>query len=88
MFVVDGGISGRRHLVRRGRLLHSDEMRVVERMEGWETVWQATVEDPKVLTAHGPCRPGLPSRRSSLGRVAEVSRPMVMLLNDDHHLQR
>ena len=72
--------------------LHTDAMHVVERLwkDGENLVWQATVEDPKVLTAPWvmPARVTKPSTDAleESPRCVESDRPR--LLNDDHHLQR
>ncbi|HKC57946.1 MAG TPA: hypothetical protein VKC35_17565 [Vicinamibacterales bacterium] len=71
---------------------HTDAMHVVERIwrDGDNVVWQATVEEPKVLA-----RPWvMPARllRPSTDSVEEsprcVESDAPRLLNDDHHLQR
>ena len=75
-----------------GGYFHSDAMRVIERMwkVGDNLVWQATVEDPNVLTAPwtAPARLIRPSTDSleESPRCIETDGPK--LLNDDHHLQR
>ena len=72
--------------------LHSSDMRVIERLwrDGENLVWQATVEDPIVLTAPWVMPPRL-IRPST--EVLEESPKCVetdggKLLNDDHHGQR
>ena len=71
---------------------HSDAMRVIERIwkDGENLVWQATVEDPKVLTAPWTMPPRL--TKPSLEPLEEspkcVETDSPKLLNDDHHLQR
>jgi hypothetical protein len=72
--------------------LHTDAMHVVERIwkDGDNLVWQATVEEPKVLAKPWvmPARL-LKASTDSLEespRCVESDRPR--LLNDDHHLQR
>jgi len=71
---------------------HTDAMHVIERIwkDGDNLVWQATVEEPKVLA-----RPWvMPARllRPSNDAVEEspkcVESDAPRLLNDDHHLQR
>jgi len=71
---------------------HSDQMRVIERMwkVGDDMVWQATVEDPVVLTAPWT----MPARLTHRSTEALEESPKCVesdghkLLNDDHHLQR
>jgi hypothetical protein len=71
---------------------HSAEMRVIERLwkDGPNLVWQATVEDPVVLTAAWVMPPRLiqpstdPLEESP--KCVETDGPK--LLNSDHHLQR
>jgi hypothetical protein len=71
---------------------HSSEMRVIERLwkVGDNLVWQATVEDPVVLTAPWVMPPRL--IRPSTERLEEspkcVETDGSKLLNNDHHLQR
>ena len=71
---------------------HSSEMRVIERLwkAGDNLVWQATVEDPVVLTAPWVMPPRL--IRPSTERLEEspkcVETDGSKLLNNDHHLQR
>ena len=71
---------------------HSDAMRVIERLwkDGENLVWQATVEDPNVLTAPWIMPPRLikPSTEplEESPKCVETDGPK--LLNDDHHLQR
>ena len=71
---------------------HSDELRVVERLwkDGENLVWQATVEDPKVLTAPWVMPPRLikPSKDSLEESPKCVETDGPKLLNSDHHLQR
>jgi len=71
---------------------HSPEMRVIERlwMVGENLVWQATVEDPVVLTAPWVMPPRLirPSKESLEESPKCVETDGHKLLNDDHHLQR
>ena len=71
---------------------HTDAMRVTERIwkDGDNLVWQATVEDPNVLTAPWTIparlvRPSMDSLEES-PKCVETDGPK--LLNDDHHLQR
>ena len=71
---------------------HSDKMRVIERLwkDGQTLVWQATVEDPVVLTEPWVMpprliRPSIDSLEES-PKCVETDGPK--LLNDDHHLQR
>ena len=67
-------------------------MRVVERMwkDGENLVWQATVEDPTVLTAPWtmPARVTKPSTEPLEESPKCVETDGHKLLNDDHHLQR
>jgi hypothetical protein len=71
---------------------HSDAMRVIERIwkDGDNLVWQATVDDPKVLTAPWTVPPRL--TKPSVERLEEspkcVETDGHKLLNNDHHLQR
>ena len=71
---------------------HSDAMRVIERIwkDGENLVWQAIVEDPKVLTAPWTMPPRLtkPSMEplEESPKCVETDGPK--LLNNDHHLQR
>jgi hypothetical protein len=71
---------------------HSDAMRVLERLwkDGPNLVWQATVEDPKVLAAPWvmPARLVKPSTDllEESPKCVETDGPK--LLNDDHHSQR
>jgi len=72
--------------------LHSSEMRVIERLwkNGENLVWQATVEDPVVLTAPWVMPPRLikPSTEPLEESPKCVETDGARLLNDDHHLQR
>ena len=71
---------------------HTDAMRVTERIwrDGDNLVWQATVEDPNVLTAPWtiPARLVRPSTDSLEESPKCVETDGPKLLNDDHHLQR
>ena len=71
---------------------HTDAMRVTERMwkDGDNLVWQATVEDPTVLTAPWtmPARVTRPSTEALEESPKCVESDGNKLLNDDHHLQR
>jgi hypothetical protein len=71
---------------------HSSEMRVVERLwkEGANLVWQATVEDPVVLTAPWvmPARLIKPSTDTLEESPKCVETDGPKLLNNDHHGQR
>ena len=71
---------------------HSDAMRVIERLwkDGDNLVWQATVEDPTVLTAPWtmPARVTRPSTEALEESPKCVESDGNKLLNDDHHLQR
>ena len=71
---------------------HSDAMRVIERMwkDGDNLVWQATVEDPKVLAAPWtmPPRVTKPSTEPLDESPKCVETDGQKLLNNDHHLQR
>ncbi|MBI4886307.1 MAG: hypothetical protein HY824_04390 [Acidobacteria bacterium] len=71
---------------------HSDQMRVIERFwkNGDDLVWQATVEDPVVLTAPWVMPPRLVSPSTSALEESPkcVETDGAKLLNDDHHLQR
>jgi len=72
--------------------LHSSEMRVVEKLwkDGSNLVWQATVEDPVVLTAPWVMPPRLikPSSEPLEESPKCVETDGSKLLNDDHHGQR
>lgn len=71
---------------------HTDAMRVTERLwkNGENLVWQATVEDPNVLSAPWviPARLVRPSTDllEESPKCIETDAPL--LLNDDHHSQR
>jgi hypothetical protein len=71
---------------------HSDALRVVERLwkNGENMIWQATVEDPRVLATPWVMPPRLvkPSREllEESPKCVETDGPL--LLNNDHHLQR
>jgi len=71
---------------------HSDALRVIERLwkDGENLVWQATVEDPKVLTAPWVMPPRFikPSKDSLEESPKCVETDGPKLLNSDHHLQR
>lgn len=71
---------------------HSDAMHVTERLwkDGDNLVWQATVEDPTVLTAPWtmPARVTKPSTEALEESPKCVESDGDKLLNDDHHLQR
>lgn len=71
---------------------HTDAMRVIERIwkDGDNLVWQATVEDPAVLTAPWTVPPRLtkPSTDSLEESPKCVETDAAKLLNNDHHLQR
>ena len=71
---------------------HSDAMRVTERFwrDGDNLVWQATVDDPKVLTEPWTIAPRMIKRST---QALEESPPCretdgTLLRNDDHHDQR
>jgi hypothetical protein len=72
--------------------LHSSEMHVVERLwkDGENLVWQATVEDPVVLTAPWvmPARLIRPSSDALEESPKCVETDGSKLLNNDHHGQR
>ncbi len=71
---------------------HTDAMHVVERIwrDGDNVVWQATVEEPKVLARPWvmPARLLRPSTDSLEESPRCVESDAPRLLNDDHHLQR
>jgi hypothetical protein len=71
---------------------HTDAMRVIERIwkDGDNLVWQATVEDPAVLTAPWVMPPRLvkPSAEPLEESPRCVEKDADKLLNNDHHLQR
>jgi hypothetical protein len=75
-----------------GGYFHTDAMHVVERLwrDGENLVWQATVDDPKVLTAPWTMSPRVVKQSSD---PLEESPPCIeddghRLLNSDHHQQR
>lgn len=71
---------------------HTDAMRVIERLwkVGDNLVWQATVEEPNVLTAPWTMPPRLvrPSTESLEESPKCIETDGPKLLNNDHHLQR
>jgi len=71
---------------------HTDAMHVVERIwkDGENLVWQATVEEPKVLAKPWvmPARLLKPSSDALEESPRCVESDGARLLNDDHHLQR
>lgn len=71
---------------------HSDQMHVIERLwkDGENLVWQATVEDPKVLASPWVVPPRVlrPSSDALEESPKCVETDAPRLLNDDHHLQR
>ena len=71
---------------------HSDALRVVERLwkDGPNLVWQATVEDPKVLARPWTMPPRLikPSTEALEESPKCVETDGAKLLNNDHHGQR
>ena len=71
---------------------HSDALRVIERLwkDGENLVWQATVEDSKVLAAPWTMPPRLikPSTEALEESPKCVETDAPKLLNDDHHGQR
>jgi hypothetical protein len=71
---------------------HSDEMRVIERLwkDGENLVWQATVEDPKVLAAPWTMAPRVikPSNEALEESPKCIETDAPKLLNNDHHGQR
>ena len=71
---------------------HTDAMHVVERLwkDGDNLVWQATVNDPKVLATPWvmPARLLKPSNDALEESPKCVESDAPRLLNDDHHLQR
>ena len=71
---------------------HTDAMHVIERIwkDGDNLVWQATVEEPKVLAKPWvmPARLLRPSTDSLEESPRCVESDAPRLLNDDHHLQR
>ncbi len=75
-----------------GGYFHTDAMHVIERLwrDGENLVWQATVDDPKVLTAPWTMSPRVVKPSSD---PLEESPPCIeddghRLLNSDHHQQR
>jgi hypothetical protein len=75
-----------------GGYFHTDAMHVTERLwrDGENLVWQATVDDPKVLTAPWTIAPRVVKPSSD---PLEESPPCIeddgkRLLNSDHHQQR
>ena len=75
-----------------GGYFHTDAMHVVERLwrDGENLVWQATVDDPKVLTAPWTMAPRLvqPSDDPLEESPRCVEDDGHRLLNSDHHQQR
>lgn len=75
-----------------GGYFHTDAMHVVERLwrDGENLVWQATVDDPKVLTAPWTMPPRLvqPSDDPLEESPRCVEDDGHRLLNSDHHQQR
>jgi hypothetical protein len=75
-----------------GGYFHSDAMHVTERLwlDNGNLVWQATVEDPKVLTAPWTLNPRVvkPSNEPLEESARCVEDDGHRLLNDDHHGQR
>ena len=71
---------------------HTDAMHVTERLwrDGENLVWQATVEDPNVLTAPWTTRPKVvkPSTEALSESPRCVEDDGKRLLNNDHHGQR
>jgi len=71
---------------------HSPELRVIERLwkDGKNLVWQATVEDPVVLSTPWVMPPRLIQPSTELLEESPkcVETDGAKLLNDDHHLQR
>jgi hypothetical protein len=75
-----------------GGYFHTDAMHVTERLwrDGENLVWQATVEDPNVLTAPWTMRPKVvkPSTEALSESPRCVEDDGKRLLNNDHHGQR
>ena len=75
-----------------GGYFHTDKMHVTERLwrDGENLVWQATVEDPNVLTAPWTIRPKVvkPSTEALSESPRCVEDDGKLLLNNDHHQQR
>ncbi len=75
-----------------GGYFHTDAMHVTERLwrDGDNLVWQATVEDPNVLTAPWTMRPKVvkPSNDPLEESPRCVEDDGKLLLNNDHHQQR
>jgi hypothetical protein len=75
-----------------GGYFHSDAMRVTERLwrDGANLVWQATVDDPKVLTRPWtmPARVVKPSTEPLEESPKCVESDGKLLQNNDHHGQR
>jgi len=75
-----------------GGYFHTDAMHVTERLwrDGENLVWQATVEDPNVLTAPWTMRPKVvkPSNDPLEESPRCVEDDGKLLLNNDHHQQR
>ena len=71
---------------------HTDAMRVTERLwrDGANLIWQATVDDPKVLTAPWTMRPRVvkPSNDPLEESPRCIEDDGKRLLNSDHHQQR
>jgi hypothetical protein len=75
-----------------GGYFHTDKMHVTERLwrDGENLVWQATVEDPGVLTAPWTMRPKVvkPSTDALEESPRCTEADGKLLLNNDHHQQR
>jgi hypothetical protein len=75
-----------------GGYFHSDALHVTERFwrDGANLVWQATVEDPKVLSAPWTMAPKVvkPSTDPLEESPRCIETDSKLLVNDDHHQQR
>ena len=92
VFVVDATGFGDDTWFGEDGYFHTDAMHVIERIwkDGDNLVWQATVEEPKVLAKPWvmPARLLKPSTDSLEESPRCVESDAPRLLNDDHHLQR
>jgi hypothetical protein len=75
-----------------GGYFHSDALHVTERfwLDGANLVWQATVEDPKVLSSPWTVAPKVvkPSTDPLEESPRCIETDSKLLVNDDHHQQR
>jgi hypothetical protein len=92
VFVVDARNFVEDTWIGEGGYFHSDALRVTERLwkDGGDLIWQAVVEDPKVLTSAWtmPPRRITPSTEPLEESPKCVETDAPKLLNNDHHGQR